>query len=774
MRTRMLSGVRLASVAALAMLLNACGGGGGGSDGGGGDSTGAFTVSTSSVSFSAKLLAPVPPAQVVHVHLADSSAASIVAGYRPGTTPANWLFASVGGSGLDYFFSLTVNPSALTAGNYSTTLTFATTDTAGNPLKTRDVQISLAVREGIVVTTGTITTGAIAGHSQSVFVNTFGVTGPSGLQWTASTNASWLIGPAGPQPDSGNFDLTVNTAGLPAGSYVGTLTLTNTADSTDTTSVDVMLTLAPPTLTVTSAPLVVGGASGLDSGPVELKFVLGTDLNSHPWTIVPSTSSGGSWLHADIVSGTVSGSGATVQVDADRSIVDAGVYSGQIEVQVSVNGQMLIADVPVSLKLDSNRLLVSSAGVAFSQLPSRQVLTRTLKVLQTSPGATASWNAVSSDPWLAVTASGTTGGSLVLTANPAGLADGQYFATVSVTSPDARIVNQQTVRVGLAVRSTDAVASVTHAADRGVFIVASPVEAVVYSVDPALSGAINVYDVYSGALLRSMDSTVSSPEAITISDDGQVLYVLKVDHTAASDAQVVALDSTTGAALSSYHYTSPTTPRPYIAYSRPDAHPVIITSAGRIIDVATGALFAGTIDGGEGAIAVSPDQRVVFTENSLSPSTITAWGLRYSTLGSSDLFVTRLATNNGNEQGYARSSGQDLAVSTAGDRLYVATGYPYRFDLLDPVTLTLQGFLPGYPYPDSVESCWNGLIAGGADASGNPDGDLWVYDAAGTERARLDSGSDAHFSKALKFSGDGTRLISGSGSGIRIQSAPLP
>jgi hypothetical protein len=52
--------------------------------------------------------------------------------------------------------------------------------------------------------------------------------------------------------------------------------------------------------------------------------------------------------------------------------------------------------------------------------------------------------------------------------------------------------------------------------------------------------------------------------------------------------------------------------------------------------------------------------------------------------------------------------------------------------------------------------------------------DLWIYDQAGSERARLDSGSGALYSDAVKFSGDGTRVVSGSTVGLRIQNAPTP
>jgi hypothetical protein len=64
------------------------------------------------------------------------------------------------------------------------------------------------------------------------------------------------------------------------------------------------------------------------------------------------------------------------------------------------------------------------------------------------------------------------------------------------------------------------------------------------------------------------------------------------------------------------------------------------------------------------------------------------------------------------------------------------------------------------------------LLAGGADDSANAMGDIWIYDNAGALRGQLDSGTDRLFPNRLTFSGDCTRIVTGSGSGVRIQSVP--
>jgi hypothetical protein len=53
-------------------------------------------------------------------------------------------------------------------------------------------------------------------------------------------------------------------------------------------------------------------------------------------------------------------------------------------------------------------------------------------------------------------------------------------------------------------------------------------------------------------------------------------------------------------------------------------------------------------------------------------------------------------------------------------------------------------------------------------------GDIWVYDSAGVARVRLDSGTGTLYDDRVKVSGEGTRVISDSTAGLRIQNAPLP
>src|SRR5262249_15074068 len=150
--------------------------------------------------------------------------------------------------------------------------------------------------------------------------------------------------------------------------------------------------------------------------------------------------------------------------------------------------------------------------------------------------------------WLSVTSSGLTGGTLVLTANPAGLqADQEYIAHVTISSSDGSVLNTQSVRVGLWVGSADP----GDATISGTFlhIAANPVEPYVYAVDGASN--VLVYQVYSGALVRTLTTSLAATGEITVSSDGTQLFVSDT-----TNLEVVAIDPTSGAAIRHFPWGS--------------------------------------------------------------------------------------------------------------------------------------------------------------------------------------------------------------------------
>src|SRR5262249_3331346 len=141
---------------------------------------------------------------------------------------------------------------------------------------------------------------------------------------------------------------------------------------------------------------------------------------------------------------------------------------------------------------------------------------------------------------------GKTGEAIRLTANPAGLtADTTHFATVTVTSADPTVENEEQIRVGLHVNSAaPADVSLSLTAQ---YAAASPVEPIVFVNNGG--GEIKGYNVYTADVVRTFASPVANAGAMVVGADGKRLYVY--DRT---NLRVTELDAVSGALVR--HYAS--------------------------------------------------------------------------------------------------------------------------------------------------------------------------------------------------------------------------
>jgi hypothetical protein len=186
------------------------------------------------------------------------------------------------------------------------------------------------------------------------------------------------------------------------------------------------------------------------------------------------------------------------------------------------------------------------------------------------------WQAASNRSWLAVTPSGTTGQDVTLTADPTALAQGQYEGEVTLSTTDAFTTGTQTIRVGLTVRSADPPASVTLPVTNSARTRTNPVDPEFYSAE---GNFIRSYDVYSGALLRTIADLGEEPYALAVSDDGRVVYALLDAKT--TESRVIAIRPGDGTVLNTlllpYNgFTSSNEAN--LAYVRPDGRPFVIST----------------------------------------------------------------------------------------------------------------------------------------------------------------------------------------------------
>jgi len=760
--------VRWSHLALCAILgvLSACGGGGGA--GPVAQPNGAFTISANAMTFSARENGADPGSQTLTIQVTGPNAAYVGAAYTTGQTPASWLGFSITGSGTTWELVLSIKSTALTPGTYTSTFEVGTASSSGTILQYQSVTVTYTVAAEVAITTqpysGTFTYGDST-ISSSVAV---GVSAP-GLQWTSSSDSSWIMVPAGRQSGTGTLQAIVNVASLSPGTYQGHVTVTDAADPTDVATLAFSVTVQPPTLTVTQTSVVLGGADGLSTGtPQNITFSLSTDTAAHPFAVTVQTNSGGSWLTSNVTSGTVSGAGTTIQVSGNRTGLVGGTYSGSVEISATVGDMVLTGQVPVTFNAEANRIVVGASGVGFSSSPAGSVLTRDVTVFSTLGLTDTPWQASSDQSWLTVTSSGFTGGAITLTASTSGLSmDTPHFATVTVTSPDASVENQQTIRVGIYVSST-APASISQTVDEQ-YVATSPVEPIAFVSNEGTD--VTGYNVYTGAIDRTFTGVVATAGPMVVSGDGQYLFVY--DET---NRQVTELDAATGSVLQ--QFPSPAFSGSVVGYMRPNGYPMLITPSAQEYDLTTGTEYDNAVLGGltdSVSLEASPDNSKLVNDSGAVFSIVRS-ALNGGELNVSLLFGTSTV------QGAAGQA----CFSADGQKVYTASGAPYNFYATSVVTELAAQVLPGEAYPDAISCVWNGLVVGGADAYYNATDVFVYYGPTGAQLALLDSsslgGNRSLLPRGLAVSADGTRMVtvvSSTGPGfpgteLRFQSLPAP
>ena len=744
-------------------LLTACGGGGGG--GGGGDDPGnrdGFTLGATSASFSAREEGALPAPQNISITLTGSGAVQLGAAFPAGQVPT-WLTVGITGSAPNYTLVLTVNTTHLSPAQRTATVLVGTADSSGNALQSRQLTVNYDLTAIVHVASAPSSATLVVGSSQITQALTVPVTAQN-KTWSITSDVPWLQGlPGGNQQGSQTLNLTLNAANLAVNSYTGTLTVQNTADTTDLARVTITLNVLAPTLTVTPNPVVLGGPDGLGNTNKNLLLTLDTGTNTHPYTVVLSDSGGLGWLQGSVPGGTVGSNASNITLDVDRSTgIQPGEHSGSARFDVNVNGTTFSTTVPVALNLESHRLVVEN-GVALSIFPSRQVLSRTFEVTSSRDRAAVPWSAQSNQGWLTVTQPGSpvVGDNLTLTANPAGLADGQHIALVTLHSTDPTIDRDETIRVGFWVGSADPTDVDVALTSLPFVLVTNPIEPLAYV---HIGPDIFVYNVYTGALqntftIDGIDGITSQFGAMTISGDGRVLYVF-----GNQTGVIYGLDAITGAQVSMFR------PNPNIiiqgsaanglSYMRPNGYPLVLTPYGETFDVETG-LPINHSGGLESLRSFSRDYRLVYSVNAqISPASSARSTLSYSALHGKVFTITRGTTG-----ADLNGPGADVCLGGTASRVYMLPGGGY-VSVRDPTTLA--NIPPEISHPSGVHivslACArNGIVYVGSKFLPVGYDDIQAFDASGASLGMFRAGPDFLELAQIRLSGDETRFASGYG-----------
>ncbi len=291
----------------------------------GGDSR--LIFSPTSLTFTATAGGGVPPSQTLPVRASGRTEFTARASVQGGG--ATWLSISPSGDlQTNQDLTVSVNPAGLAAGTYNGTISLGTSD------GTQTVGVRFAVAQATTAVTLSpaslafnATAGGAAPSAQSLTVSATRAT-----NFTASAvqgnGANWLsISPSGALTTNRTVTVSVNPAGLAAGSYSGSVSVVS-GGVIRTAVVTLVVNPAAGTVTISPNSLTFNGTLNSSApGPQTLSVTAGSTTS---FTASASIQGSGNWL-------SISPSGAlttnrTLTVSVSLAGLVAGAYSGSISI----------------------------------------------------------------------------------------------------------------------------------------------------------------------------------------------------------------------------------------------------------------------------------------------------------------------------------------------------------------------------------------------------------------------------------------------------------
>lgn len=778
--------LRAFCVVLYALFLAGCGGGGGG--GGGGDSSGGggggtnpppaanFTLSSSTLDVD---VVQDTGLQNYSIPVDDLSITDELLAEVPGGRPY-WLMPLVvqvnPGSPLPrYAVRAVIDTTSMSPGTYTAQIrVYARNRTSAVEGGSRyiSVKVDASAVARLQFTTlsgsGSAVIGANNDPSQAL-----SLAGNSATQWQLASDQSWLTlsKTNGTGPDS--LQASVDSSGLAPGTHQAIITL-DTDDPFPSVQFHYTLYLSVPALSfdgddgvyteASTQFAIINGPDGRGSDTTAtIHYSLGTGTVAYPYSLDFDNHLATDWLTIVTTpnSGTIDGNGVDLTLSVDPSALAPGVYSGALWFATSVGSTAFNDVVNVRYYKEQHRIYAQTRGFGFLAAPDRTTLSRQVTILSSFERTDVPWQASASQPWLSVTSAGVTGDNLVLTVDPTGLTAGAFYqATVSITSSDPQVSNTEVLQVGFDYQASAATDQSLDLPPGGglsdafrPYLVASPVEPLVFV---GVGNTLNAYHIRTGALARSFASAVTEAGPMTISDDGQFLYVFDVANQdiAQLNAQTTQLIQRI-TPFTGYTFSLPGQGFPlHPQYVRP-------LGAGQLISVGDAPFNtenlvtaqyitasylnepALTVAPGDASIVVQPDGATRQLTYSQSASRLT----------STDLASSAAPAQNP-VQACINAQQTQLFTLDAQTNTIAVTDMAQQ-QLLQTLNL------PGQPL--GIHCHWNGQVAVSIDPVVPGDDDIHILD--GNTRALLYSmggatnDGDSLLQNGLVISGDGSRVV---------------
>jgi len=325
-----------------------------------------------------------------------------------------WLSVTPASGGTSGSASVAVSTTGLAAGAYSGSVTITAAGSTGSPMT---VPVTLNVTSPTLTVSPTSLSFAHQIGGVAPAAQTLAISGVATLYTITASGGTWLSVTPGSGGTSGSASVSVNTTGLAAGTYSGSVTIlaAGSTGSPMTVLVTLNVTAAPPNLTVSPSSLTFAYQIGRT-------VPAGQTLNiSGVASTYTAVASGGTWLSASAVAG-----GASVSVNATG--LTAGSYSDSVTITATGSTGSPIK-VPVTLNVTSPTLTVSPTSLTFTyQIGGTASAAQTLNI----SGVSSTYTAVASGgAWLSVSS---VVGSASVSVNTTGLAAGTYSGFVTIAA----------------------------------------------------------------------------------------------------------------------------------------------------------------------------------------------------------------------------------------------------------------------------------------------------------------------------------------------------
>jgi uncharacterized protein (TIGR03437 family) len=360
-----------------------------------------------------------PSSQTLHIG-ASGGSLSVSASSSPATP---WLSISASGN-TPFDLIVTVNPAGLAPGTYQGFIQVIGQGAGNSPLT---IPVTVQVAATPILQTSKSQISFTAENGQPPLPQTIGVTlggqPATGARAAVAPGAGWLSA----QAAGGQITITVNPAGLLAGTYTGSVLITAEGAANSPLTVPVTFT--------------VPGIPEFDISQSALAFVA-SRTNSQPQSTMVTLGSGGgtpvnfdlnvtasTWLSVTPLTGSTP---ANLTITVDPKDLRPGSYTGSVIVNSSghkvrtIVVNLVVADAPV---VSSSPPFLEFNYLNGSDMPGP------VNVWVGRFGANVSVTATTTEPWVTVDpASPTTSGPVKVTVVPTGLPAGIHRASLVLTA----------------------------------------------------------------------------------------------------------------------------------------------------------------------------------------------------------------------------------------------------------------------------------------------------------------------------------------------------